>query len=76
MHGVKSIYHSIWDCSQKGFKKTRAMFFSQLGGTGNNFRSGLKFSREGCSRLDLTPPIAHRGDLMSALKMTLRMIYK
>ena len=37
------------------------MFFSKLGGTGSNFRSGSKISLEGCTSLNLTPPKVHEG---------------
>jgi hypothetical protein len=72
---VKCTQYGI--CSQLAFKNARAMFFSKLGGAGSNFRSGSKksragpkISREGCPRLNLTPPIVRWG-VVSVTRSTL-----
>ena len=54
-------------CSQAAFKNARAMFFSKLGGAGNNFRSGSKFLGRATSPESDTPHSSWGGGLMSVI---------
>ena len=51
---VKCTQYGI--CNQAAFKNSKAMFFSKLGGAGNNFRSASKISLKGVPNPNLTPP--------------------
>ena len=52
-------------CSQAPSKNARAICFSKLGGAGNNFRSGLEISLEGCPNYVPLPWKVRGGCLMS-----------
>jgi hypothetical protein len=59
---VKCTQYGI--CSQAAFKNVMTMFFSKLGGTCNNFRSGsniLNSTLRDCFNPDLAPPESSGG---------------
>ena len=58
---LESEMHLIWGLISNDLKNARAMFSSRLGGTCNNYQSGLEISLEGCPSPDLTPMEVHEG---------------